>query len=135
MARKILPLISLIGISIFGILFLGGAGDDDNEILRETFLVDATYYDSGYVEISFKDVSERSSNVVMEILGMETTFQKQFQDNEFLEIVPFEKIPKYGWAIHPIVLEIQHEEFGHIQLKTEIHNQNEPKPIIIFARL
>ena len=134
MARKIIPLVSLIGLSVIGFLFLGGAGNDDKNILRETFLLDATYYDSGYVEISFKDISDNSSNVVMEILGMETTFQKEFEGSEFLEIVPFENTPKYGWAIHPIVLEIDHKDFGHIQLKTEIHNQDEPKPSIIFAR-
>ena len=102
MARKIIPLVSLIGLSVIGFLFLGGAGNDDKNILRETFLLDATYYDSGYVEISFKDISDNSSNVVMEILGMETTFQKQFEGSEFLEIVPFENTPKYGWAIHQI---------------------------------
>ena len=66
---------------------------------------------------------------------MDESFQKTFSDSEFIEIVPFPNIPKYGWAIHPIVLEIDHEELGHIQLKTEIHFSDEPIPTVIYARL
>ena len=134
MARKIIHLVSLIGLSVIGFLFLGGAGNDDKNILRETFLLDATYYDSGYVEISFKDISDNSSNVVMEILGMEETFQKSFSDYQFIEIVPFPNEPKYGWAIHPVVLEIEHPELGHVQLKTEIHPLGDPLPTVIYSR-
>ena len=52
---------------------------------------------------------------------MENSFQKSFTDSEFIEIVQFTSKPKYGWSIHPIVLEVEHEEFGHVQIKTEIH--------------
>ena len=47
---------------------------------------------------------------------------------------PFPTSPKYGWAIHPIVLEIDHEEFGHVQLKTEIHPYGEPVPPVIYSK-
>ncbi len=134
MARKIVPIISLGIITVLAIVFLAGGGTDDKDILRQTFQIEAVYYDSGYVEISYFDKSGKTSSVVMEILGMEETFQKTFSDSEFIEIVTFSNEPKYGWAIHPVVLEIQHEEIGHIQLKTEIHPLDEPVPSVIYSR-
>ena len=134
MARKILPVVSLGIITVFALVFLVGGGTDDKDILRQTFQIDAVYYDSGYVEISYFDKSGKTNSVVMEILGMEESFQKTFSDSEFIEIVPFPNIPKYGWPIHPVVLEINHKEFGHIQLKTEIHPLGEPVPPVIYSR-
>ena len=132
MARKIVPAISLGIITVFAIIFLSGGGTDDKDILRQTFQINAVYYDSGHVEISFLDKSGQTENVVMEILGMDETFQKSFLDPQFIEIVPFSDVPKYGWAIHPIVLEVEHEKFGHVQIKTEIHEMNTPKPNTIY---
>ena len=120
-------------ITVFAIIFLTGGATDDKEKFRETFQVDAIYYDTGHVEVSYNDKSEKTELVVMEILGMDETFQKTFSDSQFIEIVPFPNPPKYGWAIHPIVLEIDHEEFGHIQLKTEIHLLGEEKPNVIYS--
>jgi len=57
-----------------------------------------------------------------------------FSDSEFIEIVPFPNLPKYGWPIHPVVLEIDHKELGHIQLKTEIHPLDGPVPPVIYSR-
>ncbi len=134
MPRKILPVVSLGIITIFALFFLVGGGTDDKDVLRQTFQIDAVYYDSGHVEISYVDKSDKTNSVVMEILGMEKSFQKTFLDSEFIEIVPFPNIPKYGWPIHPVVLEIDHMEFGHIQLKTEIHPLGEPVPPVIYSR-
>ncbi len=134
MARKILPLVSLGIITVFALVFLAGGGTDDKDILRQTFQIEAIYYDSGYVEISYFDKSEKTNSVIMEILGMDESFQKTFSNSEFIEIVSFPNIPKYGWQIHPIVLEIDHKEFGHIQLKTEIHQLDEPVPPVIYSR-
>ncbi len=134
MARKIVPTISLGIITVLAIVFLAGAGTDDKDILRQTFQIEAVYYDSGHVEISYLDKSDKTNSVVMEILGMEETFQKTFSDSEFIEIVPFPNEPKYGWPIHPVVLEIDHQEFGHIQLKTEIHSLDELVPPVIYSR-
>ena len=129
---KILPAISLGVITVFAILFLTGAGNDKNELFSETFEIDALYQD-GTVNITFSDTSQKTSSVVMEILGMDETFQKSYTGFEFTESVPI-NIPKYGWAIHPIVLEIEHSEFGHIQLKTEIHELDQPIPSVIFSQ-
>jgi hypothetical protein len=134
MARKILPVISLGIITVFAIIFLSGGGTDDKDILSQTFQVDAVYYDSGNVEISFLDTSGKTDFVIMEILGMDESFQKSFGGSQFVETVSFPNPPKYGWAIHPIVLEIEHLEFGHIQLKTEIHPPDQPIPPVIYSR-
>ena len=120
-------------ITVFAIIFLTGGATDDKEKFRETFRVDATYYDTGHVEVSYNDESEKTELVVMEILGMDETFQKTFSDSQFIEIIPFPNPPKYGWVIHPVVLEIDHKEFGHIQLKTEIHLLDEPAPNVIYS--
>ncbi|MDF2423539.1 MAG: hypothetical protein OPY08_01185 [Nitrosopumilus sp.] len=134
MAKKLGPPIFLGVFTVLAIVFLTGGASDDNDILRQTFQVDAIYYDSGHVEISYVDKSGQTDSVIMEILGMDESFQKSFLGSQFVEIVPFPNVPKYGWAIHPIVLEIDHLEFGHIQLKTEIHAPGQPIPPVIYSR-
>jgi len=131
---KLGPPIFLGVITILAILFLVGVGTDDKEILRQTFQIAAIYYDSGYVEISYFDKSGNTDLVVMEVLGMDESFQKTFHDSEFIEIIPFPNKPKYGWAIHPIILEIDHKELGHIQLKTEIRQLGDPIPPVIYGK-
>ena len=133
MAKKLGPPIFLGVFTIIAIIFLTGGASDDKDVLRQTFDVEAIYYDTGHVEISYFDNSDKTTAVVLEILGMDDTFQKTFSDSEFIEIVPFPNEPKYGWAIHPIVLEIDHEELGHIQIKTEIHPMGEPVPPVIYS--
>ena len=133
MAKKLGPPIFLGVFTILAIIFLTGGASDDKDILRQTFYVEAIFHDAGYVEVSYLDNSDKTTLVVMEILGMGETFQKTFSDSEFVEIVPFANEPKYGWAIHPVVLEIDHEELGHIQLKTEIHSSGQPVPPAIYS--
>ena len=135
MAKKLGPPIFLGVFTVLAIIFLTGGGSDDNDVLRQTFQIEAIYYDSGYVEVSYLDKSDQTNSVILEILGMDDSFQKTFYDSEFIEIVQFPNVPKYGWEIHPIVIEIEHEEFGHIQLKTEIHLVDEPIPNVIYSRL
>lgn len=102
--------------------------------LKHPFEIEAIYYDSGYVEISFLDTSGKTYGVSLEILGLDETFQKSFPGSEFIEIVPFPNEPKYGWAMHPIVLEVTHSELGNIQLKTEIHPLDSPIPSVIYSK-
>lgn len=134
MAKKLLSPILLGVFTVLAIVFLTGGGTDDKDEFRQTFQVDAVYYDTGHVEVSFFDKSEKTSSVVMEILGMEETFQKSFSTHEFIEIIPFPNEPKYGWEIHPVVLEINHPELGHVQLKTEIRPLGDPAPPVIYSR-
>ena len=134
MAKKLGPPIFLGIFTVLALVFLTGGATDDKDDLRQTFQVDAVYYDTGHVEISFIDKSEKTTNVVMEILGMDESFQKTFSDSQFIEIVPFTTEPKYGWEIHPVVLEIDHADFGHVQLKTEIHPLGDPAPPVIYSK-
>ena len=133
MAKKLGPPIFLGVFTIIALVFLTGGGDDDKGEIRDAIQIEAVYYDSGHVEISYLDNLDQTDSVVLEILGMEESFQKTFQASEFIEIVPFPNVPKYGWAVHPIVMEVEHEEFGHVQLKTEIHAVDEPVPNTIYS--
>ena len=134
MARKLLSPIFLGVFTVLAIVLLTGGGSDDKDELRQTFQVNAVYYDTGHVEVEFLDKSEKTNSVVMEILGMDETFQKTFSDSHFIEIVPFSNEPKYGWEIHPVVLEIDHPELGHVQLKTEIRPLGDPSAPVIYSR-
>ena len=122
MAKKLGPPLVLGVFTILALVFLTGGATDDKDPLRENFKINAIYYDAGYVEVSYLDKSEKTNSVTLEILGMETSFQKTFSDSEFIEIIQFPNLPKYGWEIHPIVMEIEHEEFGHVQLKLRFMN-------------
>ena len=133
MAKKLGPPLVLGVFTILALVFLTGGATDDKDPLRENFKINAIYYDAGYVEVSYLDKSDKTNSVTLEILGMETSFQKTFSDSEFIEIVQFPNVPKYGWEIHPIVMEIEHDEFGHVQLKTEIHELNSPSPNTIYS--
>ena len=133
MAKKLGPPLVLGVFTILALVFLTGGATDDKDPLRENFKINAIYYDTGYVEVSYLDKSDKTNSVTLEILGMETSFQKTFSDSKFIEIVQFPNVPKYGWEIHPIVMEIEHEEFGHVQLKTEIHELNDPSPNTIYS--
>ena len=133
MAKKLGPPLVLGIFTILALVFLTGGATDDKDPLRENFKINAIYYDAGYVEVSYVDKSDKTNSVTLEILGMETSFQKTFSDSEFIEIIQFPNVPKYGWEIHPIVMEIEHEEFGHVQLKTEIHELNTPAPNTIYS--
>ena len=97
------------------------------------FELEAIYSDSGNVEISFLDTSGKTDSVILKILGLEDPYQKSFSDYKFIQKIKFRNIPEYGWPMHPIVLEIEHSELGHIQLKTEIHPQDEPIPSVIYS--
>ena len=134
MARKLVPIISVVAISALGILFLLDSSSYNDKQFSQIFDVDAVYYENqGIVEISFNDNSQKTTSVVLEILGMEETFQKTFSGSSFLERVEFDAPPKYGWKIHPITLEVDHQEFGKVGIKTEIHSENESAPPIIFS--
>lgn len=132
MAKKIIPVISVIIITMLGIFFLFDS-NSNKDILKSTFQIDATYYDEGYVEISYLDKTSKTNHVVLEILGMDKSFQKTLSGSKFVETVPFPALPKYGWQVHPVTFLIDHQELGKISLKTEIHSYGEPSRPIIYG--
>ncbi len=136
MSRKIISIISVILLSFVVIWFLIETNSLDKELMAETFVFDAVYYEHEQtIEITFQDKSKKTSLVILEILGMKESFQKTFTDIEFIESVPFNGPPQYGWETHPVTLVVEHEEFGKIGMKTEVHSENEPSKPIIFSSL
>ena len=132
MAKKIFPIISIVVITALGLFFIFDS-DSNKDVLKSTFEIDAIYYDAGYVKISYLDKTTKTNHVVLEILGMDESFQKTLAGSEFVETIPFPVIPKYGWKVHPVTFLIDHEELGKISLKTEIHPYGEPAPPIIYG--
>ncbi len=134
MKQKIILAVSIIFVTVIIMLLLNNAPKLDKETLSKTFVVDAVYYESeGVVEILFEDKTKKTTNVTLEILGMEKSFQKIFSKPSFIERVPFSSEPKYGWKIHPVTFVLTHEDFGKIGLKTEIHSVNESVPPVIYS--
>ena len=66
---------------------------------------------------------------------METTYHKEFEiiDSKFSQIIPLEKLPKYGWKTIPVTLEISYGESETIKMKTEIYDEDQSPPEIIFG--
>lgn len=136
MAKKIIPVISITLISIFAALFLFESLSIDKDLYSRTFIVDAIYFpEDGNVEISFLDNSGKTKLVVLEILGMSESFQKNYTGSEFTQKVLFLSVPQYGWKTNPVTFVVEHEEFGTIGIKTEIHASNEPSTPLIFSKL
>jgi len=133
MAKKFGAPIFLGVFTVLAILLLTGGSSDDKDVYRQTFDLDAVYHDAGHIKVSFSDKSGQTESVVMEILGMEKTFQKSFFEHEFVEIVPFPTSPKHGWEVHPVVLDVDHTELGDVQIKTEIRPYGEPPPPVIYS--
>ncbi len=140
MAKKLGAPIALGVVTVLAILLLTGSDDGDDEILKSTFSINAIYFpntennEDGYVQINFKDKSEKTNAVILEVLGMEESFQKTILSSEFEETISFPTPPKYGWEIHPVTLLIDHEELGKVSLKTEIRPSGEPAAPIIYGK-
>jgi hypothetical protein len=112
---------------------------EDNDGLNRNdcvIFVDAVYEpENNIVKITYSDNSKMTSLVILEILGMEETFHKEFSQQPFVEIVQFDSAPKYGWATMPVTFFLEHEELGFIGLKTEIHPYDEPKSKVIYSKI
>lgn len=132
MAKKIISLISIVAITVFGLFFIFDSGSN-HDVLKSTFEIDVTYHDEGYVEISYLDKTSKTNHVVLEVLGMDKSFQKTLSDSQFVEKVPFPILPKHGWQVHPVTFLIDHRDLGKVSLKTEIHSFGEPAPPIIYG--
>ena len=108
----------------------------DVTIISQTIFVDAVYDSTNnLVKITYNDNSDKTNLIALEVLGMEKTFHKEFSRSSFIEIVQINSIPMYGWSTMPVVFSINHDEFGKIELKTEIHQQHELKPKVIYSKI
>ena len=107
-----------------------------NEADFDYFTFDAVYLkNDNLVLITFSDETEKSSFAILEILGMEKTFHKEFEitNSSFSQLVPLDKLPKYGWKTIPVTLEITYDEFNTVKMKTEIHDEGQIPSEIIFG--
>ena len=135
MNKKIIAIASVI---MAIIIVISGIFDSslDKSTISQTIFVDAVYDPkNNLVKITYTDESDKTNLVTLEILGMEKTFHKEFSQSSFVETVPMNSEPKYGWSTMPVVFSINHDEFGKIGLKTEIHQQDELKPKVIYSKI
>lgn len=139
MAKKLGAPIALGVVTVLAILLLTSSNNVDEDILKSTFSINAVYFPStgdlndGYIQINFQDKSEKTNAVVLEVLGMDESFQKTFLSSEFEEIISFPTPPKYGWEIHPVTLLVDHDDLGKVSIKTEIRPNGEPAAPIIYG--
>ena len=120
-------------IAVSAVIIINPISDDEAYFGYFTF--DAVYLkNDNSVLITFSDETEKSSFAILEILGMEKTFHKEFEitNSSFSQLVPLDKLPKYGWKTIPVTLEITYDEFNTVKMKTEIHDEDQIPPGIIF---
>ena len=135
MNRKIIAVASIIAIAAIVISVTSDSTIDESTI-SQTIFVDAVYEPKNkIVRITYNDNSEMTNLITLEILGMEKTFHKEFSQSSFVETVKINSEPKYGWSTTPVVFSINHDQFGKIGLKTEIYEQGELKPRIIYSKI
>jgi len=135
MNRKIIAVASIIAIAAIVISVTSDSTIDESTI-SQTIFVDAVYEPKNkIVRITYNDNSEMTNLITLEVLGMEKTFHKEFSQSSFVETVKINSEPKYGWSTTPVVFSINHDEFGKIGLKTEIYEQGESKPRIIYSKI
>ena len=135
MNSKIIAAASIIAV-IAIVLSITSNSAVDESIITQTIFVDTVYDPKNkIVKITYNDDSKKTNLVTLEILGMEETFHKEFSRSSFVETVQINSEPKYGWSTIPVVFSINHDEFGMIGLKTEIYEQGESKPRIIYSKI
>ena len=135
MNKKIIATLSIITLAVL-LFSISSNSALDESVISQTIFVDTVYEpENNLVKITYNDNSKKTNLVTLEILGMEQTFHKEFSQNSFVEIVQINSEPKYGWATMPVTFSIDHEEFGKIGLKTEIHQQDETKPRVVYSKI
>ena len=135
MNKKIIVAASIIAIIAIVLSVTSNSALDESAI-SQTIFVDAVYDPKNkIVKITYNDNSKKTNLITLEILGMEETFHKEFARSSFVETVQINSEPKYGWPSTPVVFSINHDEFGKIGLKTEIYQQDETKPRIIYSKI
>ncbi|WP_100181990.1 hypothetical protein [Candidatus Nitrosotenuis aquarius] len=121
--NKKIVLASIATIIVFGIGISVSQSISVQQKYQNLLYLDGTFYpEKKLVEITFTDKTQKTTNVVLEILGMEKSFQRTFDGHSFTITVPFEEEPQYGWKVVPITLVVNHPEFGKVGVKTDIHD-------------
>ena len=135
MNKKIIAIASTVAIIAIALSATSNSALDES-IISQTIFVDAIYDPKNkIVKITYSDNSKKTNLATLEILGMEETFHKEFAWSSFVETVQINSKPKYGCSTIPVVFSISHDELGKIGLKTEIYEQGESKPRIIYSKI
>ena len=135
MNKKIIAAASIIA-TIAVVLSVTSNSALDEPTISQTIFVDAVYEpENKIVKITYNDNSKKTNLTTLEILGMEETFHREYAQSSFVETVQINSEPKYGWSTIPVVFSINHDEFGKIGIKTEIYEQGELKPRIIYSKI
>ena len=80
MAKKVIPVISIIFVSVVAAFFFFEVNSSSTDNFSEIFELRAIFSESEEtVVISFSDKSQKTNQVTLEILGMEESFQKTFE--------------------------------------------------------
>ena len=116
--------------------------DDLSEVDTTNILEQIKFYaiydsEEDIVEITFIDKSNNTKSAILEVLGMNETYHKEYvfnNESSFVAEFYLEHVPKYGWETTPVTLEIQHSQFGTIGLKTEIVELGKESAKIIVER-
>ena len=133
--NKKIVLASIATIIAFGIGVSASQSVLTQKKYEDVLFLDATFYDDKkYVEITFSDTTNKTTSVVLEILGMEKSFQKTLDGPSFKITVPFDGEPQYGWKVVPVTLVVNHPDYGKIGVKTDIHIPGQ-KSQLIFTQL
>ena len=128
-------LIILIATIVVSLAIILNPFPEDNSDFSN-FTLDAVYLkNNNSIQITFEDNSKKSTFAILEILGMETTYHEEFQitDSKFIQIIPLDQLPKYGWKTTPVTLEVTYDDSKIIKIKTEIHDEGQESPEIIFG--
>lgn len=113
----------------------GGSGVGAQTV-QESIRIDAIYYEQNKTAvIAYVDDTGAKVTVTVEVLGMADTYRREFTGPQFSTSLHFPSVPKYGWAVNPVVSEVHHPVFGDIQIKTEIRGEGQPAPRTIYADL
>ena len=135
MNKKIIVAASIIAIIAIVLSVTSNSALDESTI-SQTIFVDAVYDPKNkIIKITYNENSKKTNLITLEILGMEETFHKEFTRSSFVETVQINSKPMYGWSTIPVVFSISHDELGKIWLKTEIYEQGESKPRIIYSKI
>ncbi len=107
----------------------------DESQVASTLAFSATYYnDTHTVAISYLDKSNHTNSAILEVEGLNQSYQKKYYNSFFMDKIPITSVPQYGWKSTPVTLEIDQGDFGKLILKTEISPYGEPSSKIIYSR-
>jgi hypothetical protein len=133
MNKKIFSIVPVI--FVLSLLYVLSVNHTDENGLANTLLFSAVYHDDSHIVIiSYLDKSNHTNSAILEVEGLNQSYQKKYFQSSFVDKINIASIPQYGWKTTPVTLEIDHKEFGRVILKTEITPYGEQSSKVIYSR-